>query len=471
MPLNAWLRSQTIAAGDIPGEGAFAELAAGPSPRSPASGSPAVRPAGRVRVLMPICQKIGATGSGIVVREVVERAAARGLALEVVCGADGEDESEAAAPSSVQVRRVMFGRHDGRGLPFPIVGMSDRMPYPSSRFSDLTFDQLSAYLDAWRSQIQECIGAFRPALIHVHHLWLLSAVCAAAGRDIPLVVSVHGTDLQQAVRCEHLRELVAPWVRSVSLFISLSDGAVDETRRLYPDAPDCFVTLGNGFNEALFHPVASPSAAIAARYGVTDWETRPLVLFVGKFVEWKGIEWLIRSFGDVVHDRHADALLVIAGTGPDVERRRYERVAHDLGLQDRIRFTGEIRYEDVGVLMSMATVFVLPSLHEPFGLVLLEALACGTRVVAANQGGPPSFVPQALKDTRDAILVPGLPSSPPSVPEAARFVRDLADAIVEQLSRPLSFDQRLAIARAVRHLTWDAYVDKLLQAYQRVLAG
>jgi glycosyltransferase involved in cell wall biosynthesis len=146
-------------------------------------------------------------------------------------------------------------------------------------------------------------------------------------------------------------------------------------------------------------------------------------------------------------------------------------VAHDLGLQDRIQFTGEVRYDDVGVLMSLATVFVLPSLHEPFGLVLLEALACGTRVVAANQGGPPSFVPQALRDTRDAILVPGLPSNHPSLPEAALFVRDLADAIFEQVSKPLSFEERMDIARAVRHLTWDAYVDKLLQAYQRVLAG
>ena len=110
-----------------------------------------------------------------------------------------------------------------------------------------------------------------------------------------------------------------------------------------------------------------------------------------------------------------------AGTSPEAERRRYVELARSLRVEDRVYFTGAIAYEDIGPLMNLASVFVLPSYREPFGLVLLEALACGSRIVATDQGGPAEFVPNELKVSGDAILVPGLADADPDPPDSASF--------------------------------------------------
>jgi glycosyltransferase involved in cell wall biosynthesis len=118
--------------------------------------------------------------------------------------------------------------------------------------------------------------------------------------------------------------------------------------------------------------------------------------------------------------------------------------------------------------MNLASVFALPSHREPFGLVLLEALACGLRVVSTDQGGPPAFVPTALRHSRDAILVPGLSESSPPVEKAAGFVTQLSGAISEQIDKTLSLADRRRISRTVHDLSWGRYVDALVTLYDQL---
>jgi glycosyltransferase involved in cell wall biosynthesis len=192
------------------------------------------------------------------------------------------------------------------------------------------------------------------------------------------------------------------------------------------------------------------------------------VLTVAKFDHRKGIEWLLRAFARIA-DR--ETLLVVAGSGPEEEARRYREVAAALGIERRVVLTGEVAYRDVGVLMNRAVVFVLPAYHEPFGLVVLEALACGCRVIATDQAGPPRFVPRELRDGGDAVLVPGLSAITPPADEGERLVADLAGAIDERLARPLSAADRGRIADTVKHLTWDAYTRRLGRLYQGLASG
>ena len=145
------------------------------------------------------------------------------------------------------------------------------------------------------------------------------------------------------------------------------------------------------------------------------------------------------------------------------------RIAEATGVAHAVRFTGALAYEDVGAFMNRAALFVLPAYREPFGLVLLEALACGCRVITTNQAGPASFIPQALRATGDAVLVPGLSSITPPEIESAGFVERLTDELTNAFARPLHDEQRLAISRQIDHLTWDAHVATLARLY-RVLS-
>jgi glycosyltransferase involved in cell wall biosynthesis len=463
--LSAWLRSQRVAIEDIDSESAFGSLASRLERAAPARGASPRSTASHTRVLMLLCQKPVRTGSGVVVREVVNGASSRGVRFTVVCGSEpGDDPSVEFDSSDATIAPVHFNTTRSDGLPFPVVGMSDRMPYDSVRFADLSYAQLCEYLETWRQHIRSAVAIFKPHVIHVHHLWLLVALCALESPSVPMVVSLHGTDLHQAVLCPHLADLVRRWSDRCGWVVALTKEMATTAQQMYPLIDDRCVVLGNGFNDSLFFPQTEPRADVLSRYGLSAGAGCPHVVFVGKFVEWKGVEWLLRAFASLNECR--GATLTIAGSGPAVELQRYRRIARILGIENQVRFPGHLRYEDVCAVMNTADVFVLPSVQEPFGLVLLEAMACGLRVVGTDQAGPREFVPSVLRERRDAILVPGLPGIDPTPDESAVFVDALASAIREQLAKPLPWSTRLEISGAVGHLRWTDYVGHLLKIYQ-----
>ena len=473
--LFAWLQREGVQFDALALRSVFRQLALGPATglRMPDMHSPApTLPKSRLRVLTAICQKIGSTGSGVVVREVVDRVAESGAECLVICAAEENEAFERVFRSStVEIRPILFNSRADRALPYAIPGMSDRMPYESMRFLDLNFEQLSIYLSVWRSHIFDAVQSFRPHLIHVHHLWLLAAVCAAVAPGVPIVVSVHGTDLHRARQCSHLASLVAPWTGCFSRFLALTEESATEATSLYSLPIDRIIVMGNGYNDALFAPKRIPDMSTLTKYGLEELPGQRVILFVGKYVEWKGIEWLLRAFARLNVDGDSGATLVIGGTGPEVERQRYIDLARELEIADHVILTGQISYEDVGELMNIASVFVLPSYCEPFGLVLLEALACGSRVVSTNQAGPASFVPRSLVSSRDAILINGLAEPLPAVSERESFVYSLSIAISEQVAKPLSFERRCEISASVSHLTWDSYVQRVTGVYRRLISG
>jgi glycosyltransferase involved in cell wall biosynthesis len=166
----------------------------------------------------------------------------------------------------------------------------------------------------------------------------------------------------------------------------------------------------------------------------------------------------------------SSVVLAVAGSGPDDELHSYQTLVSSLGIESRVHFLGAVRHEEVAHLMNAATVFVLPSHQEPFGLVLLEALACGCPVVATDEGGPSRFIPKDLQECGDALLIQSLANENPDSADGDRFVEELAGAIARQLSRPLTYERRIAIASHVGNLTWREYVERLRSVYAQASA-
>ncbi len=128
-------------------------------------------------------------------------------------------------------------------------------------------------------------------------------------------------------------------------------------------------------------------------------EDNPVVLYVGRLLRIKGPHHLLRAFPAVL-GRFPHALLVVVGDGE--ERTELETLAHGLGLDGRVRFAGARPHGDVIRFMRAADVFVLPSLVESFGIVLLEAMSCGLPVVASRVMG----IPYLVEDGENGFLVP-----------------------------------------------------------------
>jgi glycosyltransferase involved in cell wall biosynthesis len=180
--------------------------------------------------------------------------------------------------------------------------------------------------------------------------------------------------------------------------------------------------------------------------------------FVGRLVDWKGVDLLLEAFKKVA-DVSAAAVLQIAGDGP--LRQTLTARATELNIAQRVRFLGHISRSAGAQLVRESDVFVLPSLRECGGTVLLESMAVGVPMIATNWGGPAYYVNDAC----------GIRVDPLSRED---FIKGLASAMIRLASSP---ELRSAMGksgqRRVRELyfDWQSKVDRMIEIYEQTIAA
>jgi glycosyltransferase involved in cell wall biosynthesis len=276
-------------------------------------------------------------------------------------------------------------------------------------------------------------------VIHAHAAFPAGLIALQLARElgIPYVVTAHaGQALQARVdRTELGRSALTEGLRNAAAIIAVSRAL--GTRLAEAGAPPTDV-IPNVVDEEFFTPATSPPAA-----------ERPRVFTLGRLVEGKGIVELleatarIRSGGFPVELR-------IGGDGP--RRAEWERHARSLGLGDDVAFLGHLTREAVRDELRECSCFALASESETFGVVCIEALACGRPVVATRSGGPEEIVTDD-----NGMLVP------------PRDVEALAEGLRAVLGRAYDSD---AIRRdAVRRFGTEKIAAALEAVYRRVTAG
>ncbi|HEY2587201.1 MAG TPA: glycosyltransferase family 4 protein [Tepidisphaeraceae bacterium] len=173
-------------------------------------------------------------------------------------------------------------------------------------------------------------------------------------------------------------------------------------------------------------------------------------IYLGRLVGWKAVDLLIKAFAHVA--QRADATLTIIGDGNT--RADLERLTADLGLGSRVEFAGWRPQPEAARMLQEADAFILPSLYECGGAVVLEAMATGLPVIATNWGGPADYV-----DAACGILVD--PASEDG------FITGMADAMVRLAESP-ALRQQMGQAgrrRAESRFDWNAKVDALLDIF------
>ncbi len=299
----------------------------------------------------------------------------------------------------------------------------------------------------------------RPDLLHVHTYGTNHAAVARRYHrqvGVPYVLTAHyhpiwsiyGGRLRHGIRRFYDRRLAAPIVGDAARLIVQTQ----EEERLI---------RANGFplpRVEVIPPGYTPAPAPPAdpeAFRRTFQINGPFVLFVGRLASNKGLIALVDGFADLArHDASAYLVLVGADGG---EQARVEQRVRDLGLAGRVRLTGFV--QDEGLLAAgfrEARLFALPSQYEAFGLVLLEALAQGTPVIASRVGG----IPEVIEDGRSGRLIP-----PEDAVALAGAFRDLwEDDAVRQ--RWGAYGRDVVVPR----YQWDRVVDRLDAVYSEVLA-
>ena len=160
-----------------------------------------------MRLLSITAQKPDSTGSGVYLTELVKGFQRLNIEQAVVAGISRD--GTVCLPEGVQVFPVCFETGD---LPFPVVGMSDEMPYKSTRYSDMTQQMTRQFKTAFAKRIQEAVREFMPDIILCHHLYFLAAMVREMFPDIPVYGISHGSDLRQIKKNEWQRDYISQWI-------------------------------------------------------------------------------------------------------------------------------------------------------------------------------------------------------------------------------------------------------------------
>ena len=308
-------------------------------------------------------------------------------------------------------------------------------PRPLARFP---FDGRDALreLDAAARQ-------FRPDLLHVQCFSANGVYATALGAraQLPLVVSLQGETVMDDgdiyERSMLLRTGLRVGLRRASAVTACSGFVLDDAARF---------GLREG-GEVVPNGVATEGDAELQPLAIPDG---PFLLGVGRFVRKKGFDLLLEAFARLATER-PDLQLVIGGDGP--ARADLAARAAVLGLDRRVHLPGALSRAQVAWAMANASVFVLPSRVEPFGIVVLEALRAGRPVVASSRGGAGEIV-------RDGEH--GLVADPLDTAALARAIARLLD--------DASLRERLSVAGRARvsAFDWAPVTDRYREIYRRV---
>ena len=159
-----------------------------------------------------------------------------------------------------------------------------------------------------------------------------------------------------------------------------------EMVRLYGASPHKIHVVAPGVDGDLFQPMEKVEAK--RQVGL---ENKRVILSVGRIEPLKGLSLLLQAFAEL-EDREGVKLLVVGGQEKSRELNRLRSLAGELGIQEEVSFLGAMKQKELPVYYSAADVFVMPSYYESFGLAALEAMSCGTPVIASRVGGLQSLV-------------------------------------------------------------------------------
>jgi D-inositol-3-phosphate glycosyltransferase len=225
--------------------------------------------------------------------------------------------------------------------------------------------------------------------------WLARIASMLSGR--PYVVVAHGLDVTSVQGPGLLARMSLAATRRASLVVAVSR-ALEARIRSELDLPASVPTVV--INMGVDRSVFTPAAGEGARADLGWPDGAKVALFAGNLIERKGVDVLVAAFADL-HARGLCDRLAIAGDGPQRELLYAQAAA--LGVGEAVEFLGAVEAATLAQLMRSADVFVLPSRDEPLGVVLLEAMACGTPVVASRVGG----IPEIVTDGCGVLVEPG----------------------------------------------------------------
>ena len=311
----------------------------------------------------------------------------------------------------------------GKDISFPIVGMSDIMPYDNTLYKNMTDEMIESWQKAFRKKLIQAKETFKPDVVITHHLWILSSMVCDVFENEKVLGVCHNTDIRQAEKNPAMKDKHVKSLGKLDKILALSNGVIDEIANIYNYPIEKIVNIGAGYNEKIFYP--------AEKYEKHD---NVKILYAGKFDESKGFYELIKAFR-LLEKKDTKVELELIGNLKDEDRPRVESLVGD---SKRIRIYNAVDQVHLGEIMRYKDIFVLPSYFEGLGLIAVEALGSGLRVVATEIEGLIEFLGEKINNSEiiEYVKMPTIYDTDKAVEEEKpAFINRLVESLEVMIER------------------------------------
>ena len=395
-----------------------------------------------MKILNITAQKPDSTGSGVYLTEMVKAFDRLGHDQAVIAGIAPGD-----APILPEGVRFFPVYYETELLPYPVLGMSDEMPYRATRYCDMVPEMVDQLRAAFEKALSEVLKQFDPDLVICHHLYLVTSIVRNFLPEKKVLAVCHGTDIRQMRKHTLEREWIISSTRKLNAVFALHDAQKEEIAELYGVCADKITVIGTGFDHELFHDRGRNNQ---------DALSNPIkITYVGKIWEKKGVKSLIRSLDLLPYQPEDLVLNLIGGHSHQAEYDAIWALAQASRFD--IRFLGKRAQEEVAEAYRQSDLFVLPSFFEGLPLVVIEALACGCRVVVTDLPGIGSWLSKKVAGATIVYVEPPdmVNTDEPEPESIPQFEERLAQAITLALGMSCNTPNMYA-------LSWEALCKELL---------
>ena len=302
----------------------------------------------------------------------------------------------------------------GKDISFPIVGMSDIMPYENTLYKNMTVEMLETWKSAFCKKLEIAKKEFKPDVVITHHLWILSSIVCDVFEGKKVIGVCHNTDIRQAEKNPAMKDKYVKSLGKLDKILALSGGAIEGISNIYSYPEDKIVNIGAGYNEKIFYP--------AEKYEKQD---NVKILYAGKFDDSKGFYELIKAFNKL---EETDNRITIDLIG-NINNQNKERIEKEIGNSKNIKVYNTVSQKELADIMRTKDIFILPSYFEGLGLIAVEALGSGLRVVATKIDGLIELLGEELNVDKIIEYV-----DMPTIYDTDKAVEEEKPAFVERLA-------------------------------------
>ena len=383
------------------------------------------------------------SGSGVYTKNLARELSEKGHIVKVVF-----PENEEVDIKSFETRIILFKgpktKNPEMNYNFPCFTSH---PRSNHTYYELSQSEIEGYVKRFVDITKEEVKIFKPDIIHAQHLWITPY--AASLTSIPYVITAHGTDLKGFVRDNRYHKYALEGARKANKIITISEQVDREVTELYGASEEVKQLVLNGYDENLFYVKKLDKIEVLKQFDI-DEKPDYIVSFVGKLTNFKGVDVLLKAARIYENEIKGKVLTLIVGNGELFDK--LNKLSRDLGLKG-VKFLGHVSQEELVNLYNIADVSTVPSRTEPFGLVAIEALACGTPVVGTNQGGLPDFL---IKEVGTLVAVED---------DLA-----LADAIISEINHESKSERsKVAADYALKNFSWKKSIGIVEKIYEDIV--